>query len=188
MAVINPMGWRISSLGLVRRSLKIALVFTPLMVLGCLMGVPYGLTGVAFAYSAVMVLWVVPHVAWCVHGTAISLRDVAATVLRPLASGIVAGAVGYAAHLLCGELLSPLLRLVVESGVLVVTFFAVLVFVAGQKALYVDLLRGLSRGRAAQGDAESDRAGIDPDPAESESEKHERALTAASVARAAPAA
>ena len=150
MAVINPMGWLISSLGLVRRSLKIALVFSPLMILGCLMGLPYGVTGVAFAYSAVMVLWVVPHVAWCVHGTAISLRDVAATVFRPLASGIVAGAAGYAAHLMCGDLLPPWLRLVLESGVLVVTFFAVLVFVAGQKALYVDLLRGLSRGRPAQ--------------------------------------
>jgi len=150
MAVINPMGWLISSLGLVRRSLKIALVFSPLMILGCLMGLPYGVTGVAFAYSVVMVLWVVPHVAWCVHGTAISLRDVAATVFRPLASGVVAGAAGYAAHLMCGDLLPPLLRLVLESGVLVVTFFAVLVFVAGQKALYVDLLRGLSRGRAAE--------------------------------------
>ena len=148
MAIINPMGWLISSLGLVRRSLKIALVFTPIMVLGCVLGVPYGVTGMAFAYSAVMVLWVVPHVAWCVHGTAISLRDVAATVMRPLACGAVAGAVGYAVRLMCGEFLSPLPRLVLECGVLAVTFFAVLIFVAGQKALYVDLLRGLGRGRA----------------------------------------
>ena len=91
MAVINPMGWLIYSLGLVRRSLKIALVFTPIMILGCMLGLPYGAAGVAFAYSAVMVLWVVPHVAWCVHGTAISLRDVAAAVIRPLACGVVGG-------------------------------------------------------------------------------------------------
>ena len=51
---------------------------------------------------------------------------------------------------MCGEFLSPLPRLVLESGVLAVTFFAVLIFVAGQKALYVDLLRGLGRGRAVQ--------------------------------------
>jgi PST family polysaccharide transporter len=154
MAVINPMGWLISSLGLVRRSLKIALVFTPLMVLGCVLGLLYGAAGVAFAYSAVMVLWVVPHVAWCVHGTAISLRDVLAAVIRPLASGVIAGAVGYAVGLMCGEFLPPLLKLVLESGVLAVTFFAVLVLVAGQKALYVDLLRGLSRRRPVQDCAE----------------------------------
>ena len=150
MAVINPMGWLISSLGLVRRSLKIALVFTPLMVLGCVLGLQYGAAGVAFAYSAVMLLWMVPHVAWCVHGTAISFRDVLATVIRPLASGLAAGTVGYAVRLTCGELLPPFARLVLESGVLFVTFFAVLIFVAGQKALYVDLLRGLSRGRPVQ--------------------------------------
>jgi len=155
MAVINPTGWLIYSLGLVRRSLKIALVFAPIMILGCVLGLAYGAAGVAFAYSAVMVLWVVPHVAWCVHGTAISLRDVAVVVIRPLACGVVAGAAGYAVRLMCGDFLSPLLRLVLETGVLAVTFFAVLVFVAGQKALYVDLLRGLTRGRPVQNSAES---------------------------------
>jgi len=147
LAIINPMGWLIYSLGLVRRGLNIALVFAPIMILGCVLGLPYGATGVAFAYSAVMVLWVVPHVAWCVHGTAISLRDVSAAVIRPLACGVMAGAVGYAVRLMCGGFSSPLLRLVLESGALGMTFFAVLVFVAGQKALYAELLRGLSRGR-----------------------------------------
>jgi hypothetical protein len=51
---------------------------------------------------------------------------------------------------MCGEFLSPLPRLVLESGVLAATFFAVLIFVAGQKALYVDLLRGLSRRRPVE--------------------------------------
>jgi hypothetical protein len=111
------------------------------------LGLPYGAAGVAFAYSTVMVLWMVPHVAWCVHGTAISLRDVASVVIRPLACGVVAGAAGYGGRLLCGEFFSPLSRLVLESGVLAVTFFVVLVFVAGQKALYVDLLRGLRQER-----------------------------------------
>ena len=163
LAVINPMGWLIYSLGLVRRSLKIALVFAPIMILGCVLGLPYGATGVAFAYSAVMVLWVVPHVAWCVHGTAISLRDVAAAVIRPLACGVVAGAVGYAVRLMGGDFLSPLPRLVLESGVLAVTFFAMLVFVAGQKALYLDLLRGLRRRRSVQDYSESPRVELDAD-------------------------
>jgi O-antigen/teichoic acid export membrane protein len=155
LAIINPMGWLIYSLGLVRRSLKIALVFAPTMILGCALGLRHGATGVAFAYSAVMALWVVPHVAWCVHGTAISLRDIAVAVTRPLASGIVAGAVGFAVQLMCGEFLPPLSRLVLESGALAVTYFALLVFVAGQKALYLDLLRGLGGARRARESAES---------------------------------
>jgi O-antigen/teichoic acid export membrane protein len=159
-AVINPMGWLIYSLGLVRRSLKIALVFAPIMILGCVLALPYGAAGVAFAYSAVMVLWVVPHVAWCVHGTAISLRDVAAAVIPPMTCGVMAGAVGYVVRLICGDVLSPLLRLVLENGMLATTFFALLIFVAGQKTLYlgllrdVDLLRWLRKGRPTQDHAE----------------------------------
>jgi O-antigen/teichoic acid export membrane protein len=154
-AVINPMTWLINSLGLVRRSLNITLVFAPIMILGCALGLPYGAAGVAFAYSAVAVLWVVPHVAWCLHGTPISLRDVAPAVIRPLAAGLVAGAVGYAVRLMCGGDLSPLPRLVLETGVLAATFFAVLVFVAGQKALYVDLLRGFMGRMPVQDDVEN---------------------------------
>ena len=163
MAVMSPMKWLTSSLGLVRRSLKIMLVFAPMLILGCLLGLPYGAAGVAFAYSAVMVLWAVPHVAWCVHGTAISLADVAAVVIRPLACSVVAGAVSYAVRLTCADCLSPLPRLVLETGVLAVTFFGLLVFVAGQKALYVDLLRGLSRRVPVQDYAKTPAVKLDAD-------------------------
>ena len=142
-ALINPLGWLLFSLGLVRRSLKIALVFAPLIIGGYVMGLPYGPKGVALAYSVVMTLWVVPHIVWCVHGTAVSFRDILLAVSRPLASGILAGGLAFGVRLICGQLLSPLPRLVLESGVLFVTFLWMLLFVAGQKSLYLDLLRGL---------------------------------------------
>ena len=159
MAIINPMTWLVYSLGLVRRSLKIVLVFTPIMILGSLLGIPYGVTGVAFAYSAAMLLWMVPHIAWCVHGTPVSPRDVAAAVIRPLACAVAAGVVGYAVRLECGHLASPLLRLVLESGALAVTFFALLIFVAGQKAMYVDLLHALTGERSVRDDS-ADSSGV----------------------------
>ena len=102
-AIINPLGWLIYSIGLVARCLKIALVFAPIMITGYVMGLPYGPKGVAFAYSAVMTLWVIPHILWCVHGTAISLRDILLAVSRPLASGIVAGGLAFGVRLICGH-------------------------------------------------------------------------------------
>jgi hypothetical protein len=142
-AIINPLGWLIYSIGLVARSLKIALVFAPLMITGCVIGLPYGPKGVAFAYSTVMVLWVIPHILWCVHGTPISLRDILIAVSRPLASGILAGGLAVAVRLMCDQFVPPAARLALESSVLLVTFFVVLLFVTGQKSLYLDLLRGL---------------------------------------------
>ena len=142
-AIINPLGWLIYSIGLVARSLKIALVFAPLMITGCVIGLPYGPKGVAFAYSAVMTLWVIPHILWCVHRTPISPRDILIAVSRPLASGIVAGGLAFGVRLMCAQSVSPVARFVLESSVLLVTFFGVLLFVTGQKSLYLDLVRGL---------------------------------------------
>jgi O-antigen/teichoic acid export membrane protein len=142
-ALINPLGWLLFSLGLVGRSLKIALVFAPTIIGGYVLGLPYGPKGVAFAYSAVLTLWVIPFIAWCVHGTVISFRDILLAVSRPLASGLVAAGLTFGLRLFCGQLLPPLPRLVLESTVLIATFLGILVFVTGQKSLYLDLLRGL---------------------------------------------
>jgi PST family polysaccharide transporter len=142
-AIINPLGWLVFSLGLVARGLKVAPVLATVLIAGYVMALPYGPKGVAFAYSAVLTLWVVPHIWCCVHGTAISVRDILVAVSRPLASGILAGGLAFGVRLICGQFVSPLPRLVLESGVLFAAFFGVLLFAAGQKSLYLDLLRGL---------------------------------------------
>lgn len=151
-AIIDPLGWLLSAIGMVQRRLKIALVIAPLMITGYALGLPYGPKGVAFAYSAVMVLWVVPNVLWCVYGTPISFADILLTASRPLASGIIAGACAFGIRLLCGPLVSPALTLALESGVLFTAFVGTL-FIGGQRSLYLDLLRGLtSRPAASQPD------------------------------------
>jgi len=147
--IINPLGWLMYSLGLVGRSLKIALVFAPLIVTGYVIGLSHGPKGVAFAYSAVMVFWVLPHIAWCVHRTAVSFWDIVVTSVRPLASAIVAGALAFTIRMAYGHLLSPLPRLVLESSVLLGAFSVTLLFAAGQKSFYLDLLRGLTKRSSA---------------------------------------
>jgi O-antigen/teichoic acid export membrane protein len=142
-AVINPLGWLMYSVGLVARSLKIALVFAPLIIMGYVIGLPYGPKGVALTYSAVMILWVLPHIALCVYGTPVSFWDVLRTSAKPLASAAVAGASALGVGLIYGPLLSPFPRLALETAVLVGTFSVMLLFVAGQKSLYVDLIRSL---------------------------------------------
>jgi O-antigen/teichoic acid export membrane protein len=142
-AIINPLGWLVYSIGLVVRCLKIVLVFAPIMITGYAVGLAHGPKGVAFAYSAVMVLWVIPHILWCVHGTPISFRDVLLAASRPAASGLLAGWLAFGARLICLQFVSPLPLIVVEMSVLLVTFYGSLLFVAGQKSLYLDLLTGL---------------------------------------------
>ena len=148
-AIVNPLGWFVYSLGLVARCLKIALVFAPFMITGYVIGLPYGPEGVAFAYSVVMTLWLVPLILWCTNGTVISFRDILMAVSRPLASGILAGVLAFGVRLISDEFVSPLPRLFLESSVLFGTFFGVLLFAFGQKSLYLDLLRGLKGSSSA---------------------------------------
>lgn len=150
-AIANPLGWLLDALGLVGRGLKIALVFGPLMIIGNIVGLPYGPTGVAFAYSATMLLWVVPIIAWAVRGTGISFGDVVTTVMRPLVSGVVAAGIAFGIRLSCGQYLMMFPRLVLESSVLLGAYVAMLVYAMGQKSFYVDLFRDMSRRTSVAG-------------------------------------
>jgi O-antigen/teichoic acid export membrane protein len=144
-AIANPLAWLVMSLGLVKRSLKMGLVIAPLMIASYVIGLPYGPKGVAFAYSTVMVLWVVPVIVWSVHDTVISIRDIAVTAGRPLLSAIVAAAVGFGMQFLLGRSMSPLTRLILGLLFLFGTHVVMLFYVMGQKAVYLNLLRAVQK-------------------------------------------
>jgi PST family polysaccharide transporter len=147
LTIISPLGWLIYSLGMPARGLKMAIVIAPILVAGFVLGLPFGPVGVAYAYSVVMVLWIVPVTAWAVHGTNLSLAEVVQAASRPLGFGAVAGLAAFGVGLPC-ESLPPLARLVIQSSALLVVYGALLYFAGGQKQLYLEVLRGLDfRGR-----------------------------------------
>jgi PST family polysaccharide transporter len=123
--------------------LRIALVIAPLVITGYLIGLPYGPRGVALGYSVAMTLWVAPHIAWCVRGTGIAIRDVVEVLRRPVLSAIVAAVLIVALRFHDGQFLSPWLRIVLGSAVFVSAYLGMLLFAMGEKGFYQDLLRGL---------------------------------------------
>jgi O-antigen/teichoic acid export membrane protein len=141
-AIANPLGWLLNALGLVDRGLKIAMASAPLIIGGYVVGLPYGPTGVALAYSTVMTLGLVPLVVWAVHGTMISVGDIVRTLSRPLASSVVAAAFAFGIHALYGSALSLLSRFILEMFAFGTAYLVLLLFVAGQKSFYLDILRG----------------------------------------------
>jgi O-antigen/teichoic acid export membrane protein len=137
-AIANPLSWLLGAIGMVARGAKMSLVIAPLMIASYLVGLRYGPTGVAIAYSSVMLAWLVPVVAWSVYGTAVSLRDVVTTVSAPLVSSGVAGLVAFAVCSRYGH--SHLARLVLGLSVLTTTYLFMILYVMGQKSFYFDLL------------------------------------------------
>ena len=151
-AIINPLGWLLYSLGMVNRSLKIALVFAPTIIVGCFIGLPYGPKGVALAYSSVMTLWVIPFVTWAVHGTMVRVSDIIVAVSRPLMSGVVAAGVAYALAVSFGQMLSPVPRAILEIGILLGIYLGILLLATGQASVYMDVLRGLRWSAPVKGE------------------------------------
>jgi O-antigen/teichoic acid export membrane protein len=144
-AMINPLAWLLFSTGRIMRSLRIVCVIAPLTITAYFLGLPYGPKGVALAYSTVMVLWLIPHLAWCVHGTTVSLRDILSAVFRPLCSGLVGACVALAIQRLCASHLPALPRLILGSVSLAAVYVLMLLFVFNQKQLYLDLLRSFRK-------------------------------------------
>ena len=145
VAMINPLAWVMFALGMVQRSLKTALVLAPVVMLGYLAGLPYGPKGVALGYSTAMIFWAIPHSAWCVHGTGISLRDILVTMGRPLLSGLVGAAIAFIVHHACIPVMPPLPRVIIAGVVILVVYGAMLFYVVGQRELYMNVLQGLRK-------------------------------------------
>ena len=102
--IVNPLVWVLFASHRQVRSLKLALVIAVLILTGCLVGLPYGPKGVALGFSTAMVLWIIPHIIWCLRGTPITPLDLFRTCSRPLVSAIIAVALAYAACAYFGPL------------------------------------------------------------------------------------
>ena len=151
-AIVNPLGWLLSSLGLVARGLRIACVLAPVMIAGYAMGLPYGPKGVAFAYSLTMTLCVIPLIAAAVRGTVVSFGDILRVVSRPLLSGVVAAGCALGLQFFYYSFLSPLPRLVLGTVLLLAAYLGMLLYVMGQKVFYLDLLRGFTGRSSVDGE------------------------------------
>ena len=149
-AMLSPLNWLLASCGLVGRGLRIALVMAPVLVIGYFIGLPWGPTGVAVAYSSVMLLAVVPLIAWARSGTPVLLRDLLLSIGRPLASGVAAASLAFGMRLLWGSLLSPIPRLALAIVIVLGVYLWLLLYVMKQKQLYVEILRGFFRPSPAE--------------------------------------
>lgn len=149
-AMINPTSWLLFSLGWLKRSLQIAFVIAPLVITAYIIGLPYGPKGVALAYSTAMAIWLVPHLLWCIKGTSISFNDIMNVVKRPVISAGVAALVAYFFQLRYEQTFSPLPRLLISCSILFGIYALMLLFVMGQKAFYIDLIRTLGNRTAVE--------------------------------------
>ena len=135
-------------MGLVRRSLNIALLIAPVVVLGVLAGLRYGPTGVAMGYSAAMMLLSVPMVAWAKHGTGITTRNYFDAIKHPLIAAAGGAAAGWAFKASFQDSMGALPLLVLGLTLALAVYAVFLLFVLKQGHIYLDLFRQLNPRKA----------------------------------------
>jgi O-antigen/teichoic acid export membrane protein len=142
-SIINPLSWLLLSMGLQERSLKLGLVIAPLVCGAYLVGLPFGPQGVALAYSAAMILWLVPHVIWSLHGTVVSTYDLLLAAGKPLLSGAVAALAAATIATQSAHYSLPVVRVGMGGAVMFGVYVFFLVIVLKQKSFYFGLLKEL---------------------------------------------
>lgn len=114
------------------------LVSRPLVIAAFVVGLPWGITGVASAYAAVQLLLLPLGFCSATKGTPISMSDIAGAMWRPLALSVLVGALAFAVSAtLAGS--SSWLVLLTAGVVCTVAYSAVLLRVPG----YAAALRGV---------------------------------------------
>jgi PST family polysaccharide transporter len=157
--LITPLGWLLHATGRQSRGLKIAFVLAPLIISSVVLGLPHGPRGVAFAYSSMLTLWVVPHLLWSVHDTAVSFIDLLRTLSKPFLSGLVATLAALPLRYYFDDLLHPFAMLAVGGLLMVGTYLWMLLIVMGQKEFYLNLMSRF-RSRSSDDAKESGAASL----------------------------
>jgi PST family polysaccharide transporter len=157
--IINPLFPLLLASGLQRRSLHLAMVIAPVVLGAVALGIPYGPTGVAFAFSTAMGLWLVPHVIWCLHGTAISPRDLALACCKPFLAAFLSAGPAFAAYHLLFGLDWAIVRLLLSAVTMAGIYFGVLLFLLGEWNAYLELLSGFRANRKSGDDLHGELRG-----------------------------
>lgn len=142
-AVANPLSWLVMSTGRAGKALSISAATTPLVIIGIVLGLSHGPTGVALGYSSALMLLLIPIAAWSKRGTRITWADLWEASKPPFVSGLLAGIGGLLVKLALGGRLSPIPYLIVGVSLVLGIYAWALLVVLRQKHVYMDLLSQL---------------------------------------------
>jgi PST family polysaccharide transporter len=139
--LINPFFWLLLATGQVRRSLKMALVLTPLIITGYALGLGSGPRGVAAGFSITMLLLAGPLLFWAQRGTAINWKDILRSTMPPIFSAAGAALATLVASRFFVPIAPAILRLATSTSFFLIIYLLILLLVMKQASLFKSFLR-----------------------------------------------
>ena len=140
LALINPLSWLMLATGRATRSLAMALVIAPTVILGYSLGLSAGPQGVALGFSGAMLVLAGPLLLWARRGTSLTGSDIVRELLPSLTSSAVAAIVAFGASRYTALLEPAILRLTVNSAILFGVFAVMMFFTLKDRSVYWKML------------------------------------------------
>jgi O-antigen/teichoic acid export membrane protein len=142
--LINPLFWLLLATGQVKRSLKMGMAITPLIICGYTLGLSRGPNGVAAGFSMTMILLAAPLILfWTQYGpkgTVVKWKDMLRSMMPPLLSAAAAALATLAVQVCFERVAPPILRLGVATSIFFGVYLLVLLFAMKQLPLFQSFL------------------------------------------------
>jgi PST family polysaccharide transporter len=151
--MINPIGSLLVSMGLLGRSLRMALVLGPIVIIGFSVGLFWGPVGAAIGLSSALALWAMPHLAWAVYGTPVTMSDILKAIGRPFGASLIAAVFAGCLVHFCLDSMIPSVRLVLGVSLFIFIYALVLLVIMKQWSLFSDVLDTLRGGSSSATDS-----------------------------------
>jgi PST family polysaccharide transporter len=90
-----------------------------------------------------MTLWVVPHIFWSLHGTVVSPWELLAAIYKALLAAIAAAMLTLIFYAYSAPWLNSVVSILLGGSLMLGAYGGILLFVFGQRALFMNVLKGL---------------------------------------------
>jgi len=123
-AICFAPGWLCQSLGRTRRQFHYALVSAPICVTGFLIGVKWGIAGVAVSFSITFSVLFWAYVWYASQDSPVRFFDICVVFLAVLVPALSAGSIVYCFRYLLGTQFGPIVALVISGWLFIAIYLA----------------------------------------------------------------
>lgn len=137
----NLTGMIYVAMGMGKRMLQWGLMGSSWLVLSFFVGIPYGVKGVAIAYTAAMLLLIIPCIAYAIYPTPIKFSDVLHSIMLNLALAVISTAIAYYVKLQFLETRTIITNFLLSSSTLCGTYLSLEILSFGSLRKLRDTLK-----------------------------------------------
>jgi len=133
--------WVFVSLGKTHRQLRWSVFEAAIVILGFVVGLPWGVMGVAASVSITFCMLRYPGILYCFQGTPLTASDLGAVLWRPAAASTIAGGALFGVMQLMPNEMNPLLRFALDLVIFAAAYPLAWCLLPGGRAMLADMRR-----------------------------------------------